>query len=93
MSRLEHSLVKAFEMCDLKNEQVKSQNYAAAASTREVERALFRDAWESCNGTCPTGLDWEKYESWAREYCLEKYGVESITTVSLREVKLRDLGI
>lgn len=90
---MEHSLVKAFEMRELKNEQVKSQNYAAAASTREVERTAFRDAWESCNGTCSKGLDWEKYESWASEYCLEKYGVESITTVSLREVKLRDLGI
>ena len=93
MSRLEHSLVKAFEMRELKSEQVKSQNYAAAASTREMERVAFRDAYESVNWKCPDGHAWGKYESWAREYCLEKYGVESITTVSLREVKLRDLGI
>lgn len=90
---LQNSILEYLEACSRKREAAYAQRWVEAAEIREVERKAARCAWESANGPCASGSEWDKYARWISEYCLEKYGTERPTREIFREMQLEKIGI
>ena len=90
---LENKIVAFFELMQEKRETARMQRWEEAAEIREAERNMAREAYEMANEKCETGYDWDKYESWIKEYCMQKYGTDSLDKTILREIKIGRLGI
>ena len=76
-----------------KQEAARMQRWEEAAEIREAERNMAREAYEMANVKCEKGYDWNKYESWIKEYCMQKYGTDSLDKAILREIKIGRLRI
>lgn len=90
---LENKIVAFIELMREKREAARMQRWEEAAEIREAERNMAREAYEMANGKCETGYDWKKYENWIKEYCMQKYGTDSLNNTILREIKIGRLGI
>jgi hypothetical protein len=90
---LESKIVAFFELRTKKAEAAQAQRWEEAAEIREAERNMAREAYEMVNGKCETGYVWNKYESWIKEYCMQKYGTDNLDKTILREIKIGRLGI
>ena len=90
---LENKIFAFIEARMKKAEAARMQMFEEAAKIREVERNMAREAYEMANGKCETGYDWDKYESWIKEYCMQKYGTDNLDKTILREIKIGRLGI
>jgi hypothetical protein len=89
---LESRIAAFIELQMEKREAARMQRWEEAAEIRESERNMAREAYEMACGKCETGHDWKKYESWIKEYCLDKYGTDNDKAI-LREIKIGRLGI
>ena len=90
---LENKIFAFIEARMKRAEAARMQMFEEAAEIREAERNMAREAYERANGKCETGYDWNKYESWIKEYCLREYGTDSLDRTILREIKIGRLGI
>jgi len=90
---LENKIFAFIEARMKKAEAARMQMFEEAAKIREAERNMAREAYEMANEKCETGYDWKKYESWIKEYCMQKYGTDSLDKTILREIKIGRLGI
>ena len=90
---LENKIFAFIEARMKKAEAARMQMFEEAAKIREAERNMAREAYEMANEKCETGYDWDKYESWIKEYCMQKYGTDSLDKTILREIKIGRLGI
>ena len=90
---LESKIAAFIELRLEKREAARMQRWEEASEIREAERNMARDAYEMTNGKCVTGYDWEKYEIWIKEYCMQEYGTDSLDKTMLREIKIGRLGI
>ena len=90
---LENKIFAFIEARMKKAEAARMQMFEEAAKIREVERNMAREAYEMANEKCETGYDWDKYEIWIKEYCMQKYGTDNLDKTILREIKIGRLGI